>query len=49
MNNNFTDFLVKSKYGNVLQTVLYQENNVFFEFQKGASTPETPLPGCATG
>ena len=45
INNNLSDYLVKSKYGKVLQTALYQQNYVSFEFQTGGggSTPATPL------
>ena len=40
--NNLSDCLVKSKYGKVVQTALYQQNYVVFEFQTGGiSTPET--------
>ena len=36
INNNLSDYLVKSKYGKVLQTALYQQNYVvLFEFEKG--------------
>ena len=42
--NNLSDYLVKSKYGKVVQTALYQQNYVVFEFQTGGiSTPETSL------
>ena len=42
INNNLSDYLVKSKYGKVLQTVLYHQNRLFFEFQKGGFDPRTP-------
>ena len=45
-----SDHSVESKYSKVLQTALYQQNMLLFEFQNGrCSTPETPPPpGCAT-
>ena len=49
INNNLSDYLVKSKYGKVLQTALYQQNYVvLFEFEKGGVQPPNPPPGCAT-
>ena len=30
INNNLSDYLVKNKYGKVLQTALYQQNFVVF-------------------
>ena len=47
INNNLGNYLVKSKYGKVLQTALYQQNYVFSVLNGRVSTLETP-PGCAT-
>ena len=41
INNTLSDCLVKSKYGKVLQTALYQQNYVAFKFQKEVR-PSTP-------
>ena len=46
INNNLSDYLVKSKYGKVLQTVLYQQNYVVFLSSKrggGAFDSRNPL------
>ena len=42
INNNLSDYLVKSKYGKVLQTVYINKIMLFFEFQRGFD-PQTPL------
>ena len=48
INNNLSDYLVKSKHGKVLQTALNQQNYVVFLVQKGGGlTPQKP-PGCTT-
>ena len=51
INNNLSDNLVKSNYGKVLQTALYQQNFVDFLSSKrgggGNFDPRTP-PWCAT-
>ena len=48
LNNNASDYVVKSKYDKDLQTVYINKIMLFYEFQKGGvSTSETP-PGCAT-
>ena len=44
INNNLSDYLVKTKYGKVLQTALCQQNHVvFLSSKRGVSTPESPL------
>ena len=47
INKKLRDYLVKSKYGKVLQTVLYQQNYVVFLcFKRGGSfDPRTPPLG----
>ena len=43
INNNLRDYLVKSKYGKMLQTALDQQIYVVFWVPKGGvSTPKTP-------
>ena len=39
---------MKSKYGQMLQTVYINKIMLFFEFQKGGVRPPKPPPGCAT-
>ena len=47
INNNLSDCLVKSKYGKVLQTALYQQSYVVFLFSKRGVDPRY-LPRCTT-
>ena len=42
INNNLSDYLVKSKYGKVLQTVYINKTMLFFEFQRGGLNPKPP-------
>ena len=47
INNNLSDYLVKSKYNKVLQTALYQQKYVSLSSKRGGFDPQTP-PKCAT-
>ena len=49
--NNLSDYLVKSKYGKVLQTALYNKIRLFLSSKggRGFDPQNPPLPGCATG
>ena len=42
INNNLSDYLVQSKYSEVLQTALYQQNYVAFCVPKGGFDPQPP-------
>ena len=44
INNNLSDYLVKSKYGKVLPTALYQQNYVVFLSSKRGVRPPNPSP-----
>ena len=45
VNDNLSDYLVKSKYSKVLQTGLYQQKYVAFCVPKGGGlTPDPPPP-----
>ena len=50
INNNYSDYLIQSKYSKVLQTALHHQNYVAFlsTKRKGIRPPKPPLAGCAT-
>ena len=45
INNTLSDYLVKSKYGKVLQTVLYQQICCFLSSKRGEFRPLKPPLG----
>ena len=47
INNNLSDYLVESNIAKCYKPRYINKIMLFFEFQKGGLTPETPLLGTA--